>query len=293
MLGDLVSKGPASPRALGLARELGALAVRGNHDDAALAAYDYSRKHGGALPRLSKADTGGEDFGFVRNLTKADAKFLREMPWTLHIPFYDAVAVHAGLVPGVAVNEQRLSDTFTIRGVIELDDDGGSGGGNFVERVWRWLLRSLVPDSPEIDAGRRGSGTDKILKKRLRRRVYYRATSAVGEGIPLAKAWSSFPSQEKHVVFGHDARAGLQLEKMATGIDTGCVAGGELTALVLPSLNSLSFFSSMMTTTVTAASDDAKNDNEKFASASALEGRWPIRGVELVSVECRGAQKIH
>lgn len=45
--------------------------------------------------------------------------------------------------------------------------------------------------------------------------------------------WGTCYEGPPHIVFGHHAAQGLQLHPWATGLDTGCVYGGRLTALVL------------------------------------------------------------
>jgi hypothetical protein len=49
-----------------------------------------------------------------------------------------------------------------------------------------------------------------------------------------AVLWGARYAGPPHVVFGHNAAPGLQLHRWATGLDTGCVYGRRLTALVLP-----------------------------------------------------------
>jgi hypothetical protein len=57
-------------------------------------------------------------------------------------------------------------------------------------------------------------------------------------GVPSAhpggESWSAQYRGAPHVVFGHDARRGLQLHADATGLDTACVYGELLSALVVP-----------------------------------------------------------
>ena len=50
------------------------------------------------------------------------------------------------------------------------------------------------------------------------------------DGVPWSTRWPG----PQEVIFGHNARLGLQQRAHATGLDTGCVYGKELTAYLLP-----------------------------------------------------------
>jgi hypothetical protein len=65
--------------------------------------------------------------------------------------------------------------------------------------------------------------------------THVRSISDAGE--PSSKwgpLWGARYQGPPHVVFGHNARKDPQLHPDATGLDTGCVYGGFLTALVIP-----------------------------------------------------------
>ena len=48
------------------------------------------------------------------------------------------------------------------------------------------------------------------------------------------KHQKSLPKSDRTtVIYGHDSKRGLQIEKYSMGIDTGCLRGGKLTAVVI------------------------------------------------------------
>ncbi len=173
LVGDLVAKGPDSAGVVARARELGALAVRGNHEMPVLA-YLQATRAGREPPAMKPTHAEA-----ARALSSPDALYLEALPFFLEFPELDTLVVHAGLLPGVPLLRQRPDDLINMR---SIRDDG----------------------SPS----KRGD-----------------------DGVPWASRWPG----PTHVVFGHDAVRKLQRHAHATGLDTGCVYGGELTALELPS----------------------------------------------------------
>lgn len=115
LVGDLVNKGPKSPGVVAAARASGFLAVRGNHDDSCLFALE-KREHARARGR---APTDDAKHPYVDKLSAADAQYLRDLPYTISLPTLDAVVVHAGLVPGVALESQDPAGMYTMRNLVK------------------------------------------------------------------------------------------------------------------------------------------------------------------------------
>lgn len=169
-VGDLVARGPDTPRVLRLAREVNALSVRGNHEHRMVLA-NAARKEKSRGPRL-----GPSHQQLLYELTEEDWEMLAELPLFLDFPDHDIRVVHAGIAPSVALDAQQ---------------------------AWTLLhIRSLTS---------RGSPSDRFN----------------------SKSWADAYKGSPHIVFGHNAQAGLQLAPAATGLDTACVYGGQLSALVL------------------------------------------------------------
>lgn len=166
-VGDMVVRGPDPAGTLALLRAIGALAVRGNHEDRVLRVYEGVALHP-AVSDMTKIA--------AYSLTEEDRAWLRSLPMWLDLSEHALRVVHAGVVPGVPIERHAPEILMTIRSI-----------------------------------GRNGRPAPKRV------------------GRPWGKSYTGPP----HVVFGHNAQAEPQIHAWATGIDTGCVYGGHLTAMVL------------------------------------------------------------
>jgi hypothetical protein len=140
--------------------------VRGNHDDAALSNY-YAWKR-------APADALPAKYDYVRAFSEADVAFLEQLPFTITLPNQSAIIVHAGLVPGVPLDEQEPINMYKMRWLTQPVDAAGSPVGP-------WNASETLP-----------SGGD-------------------GMAHMEAKAWAAQWPGPLHVIFGHDAKRGLQV----------------------------------------------------------------------------------
>lgn len=171
LLGDLVGKGPRDADVVRLARTNGWQSVLGNWD------YHVLRVWRGEIARSAASAEIGASFDA---LSDADFRYLDQLPYTISLPEFGLVCVHAGLREGVELERQVPFDMMNMR---------------------------TVSASGEPSKAARGDGLSD---------------------------WAEARASAPHVLFGHDATRRLQQRQFATGIDTGCVYGGQLTALVMP-----------------------------------------------------------
>ncbi|KAI1417228.1 Metallo-dependent phosphatase [Hypoxylon sp. FL1857] len=233
--GDMVNKGPDSSGVIDRAISINARGVRGNHEDRVLRAWaKHHHKHphlngedGGSGPTANngkKEDEEGEeeeareakaqklaksealDRSTASSLSSKQVSWLANLPVILRLgtisPYYgDVVVAHAGLVPGVPLEKQD---------------------------PWAAMnMRTLLTPSHSHSHSTSDSSSHKPTFQ----------PSEGREGRPWSKIWNehqkSLPKEQRTtVVYGHDAKVGLSVRRYAFGLDSSCVKGGDLTALV-------------------------------------------------------------
>eukprot|EP01094_Clydonella_sp_ATCC50884_P006556 TRINITY_DN1577_c0_g1_i4.p1 TRINITY_DN1577_c0_g1~~TRINITY_DN1577_c0_g1_i4.p1 ORF type:complete len:311 (-),score=40.85 TRINITY_DN1577_c0_g1_i4:1232-2164(-) len=98
------------------------MSVRGNHDDYTLLNWQDradARKRGEPLPKQ-------KDFlDWIDDLEEEDREYLRSLPYSITVPEYNVLVVHAGLEPSLPLERQPLGGLYRLRRMVEALDDVG------------------------------------------------------------------------------------------------------------------------------------------------------------------------
>ncbi|KAF1344574.1 Metallo-dependent phosphatase-like protein [Delphinella strobiligena] len=151
----------------------------------------------------------------------------------------DINVVHGGLVPGLPLRRQDPYSVMNMRSMSEKSHVPSSERDSGVpwEGIWGWyndrLAKHLGAKSwswfeEDYDrADTSGEDADAVSRARGWRSWLDRF---FGRRSSLVKLKLDPPSV---VIYGHDSPRGLNLHRWSKGLDSGCVKGGQLTALVL------------------------------------------------------------
>lgn len=215
-VGDIVTKGPDSLGVIELLRERKASVVRGNQDDRVILLAEQHRRHarGEDVEDITTRGSRKHDLkapeGIARALSKDQLEWLQSFPLILKVGYFkkigEVIAVHGGLVPGLALNAQ---DPVAIMNMRSID------------------LKTHVPSKLHHDKHKGSKPWYKIWGK------YQRLLPAMTKWNAAKGSWPGLVTTQLTAIYGHDARTGLQISRFSKGLDTNCARGGQLTALVL------------------------------------------------------------
>ena len=111
-LGDLVCKGPDSLSVVQMAREIGAIGVRGNHD------FEVVRWHQAIKSGADAPVIGSEHYYVASALSTADLKWMYSLPWFISSSHLNALFVHAGFVSGIRLAKQNPRLMMNMRSIL-------------------------------------------------------------------------------------------------------------------------------------------------------------------------------
>jgi hypothetical protein len=200
LAGDVISKGPDSPGVVDLAMELGASVVRGNHEDRILLAHKRMLAQHISIDELeAEKHKGLEEQG----LSRGDIK--------------DRALVRA-------LGEKRINWLKKCPVILRVGELGSMG-----EVI---VVHAGLAPGVELEK------QDPVMVMNMRTISDDGVPSDEREGTGWMKVWNKYqktlPKHERStVIYGHDSKRGLQVKKYSLGIDTGCLKGGQLSAVVI------------------------------------------------------------
>ncbi|OMJ10433.1 Bis(5'-nucleosyl)-tetraphosphatase, symmetrical [Smittium culicis] len=244
LLGDLVGKGPSPHGVIRAAKDLGAIGVRGNHDDLVIRWFVFLHQNERTRVCLDDQDKLGEvlsdikhslpyhDFKIkkehvqiARKMTKEEFEYLSNLPAMIHFKGNNTslIAVHAGLDPRKKLSDQDSAVVMRMRNILENgepDEKRKSGS------AWFEIYNTISSNPTSSLSGESHLKSD-ISKNDNENKISATSSSNL---IMNSDGLASYPI----VFYGHDAKRGLQLHENTVGLDSGCVYGRKLSVYIYP-----------------------------------------------------------
>lgn len=201
-VGDLVNKGPDSYGCVRLLRALGAVGVVGNHDLKVLSIRKHPTREEHVKSSL---------YNLAMQCPEDVLEYLGSLPHIVSIPHFNILVVHAGLDPTVPLVNQNVEAVTRMRRLQKRNENNGNNDD------------SIISSSEYYHTVEKGTNGKKWYK--VWHDVVHEAILPCGEEL----------YKQNIVVYGHDAKSSLQEKQFTIGLDSGCVYGRSLSALLLPS----------------------------------------------------------
>ncbi|PKK52706.1 hypothetical protein CI102_4500 [Trichoderma harzianum] len=252
--GDMINKGPDSPGVVSRLMRLNASAVRGNHEDRILLSLAEAESQTGVSKDLSSADAeahrGESEFlATGRKLSREQVQWLAKLPVILSVEPLRMFIAHAGLVPGVRPELQDPWAVMNMRTLIYPREDmrknelkktkrDSANNSTSDEAAPQSPPPTDLPSESEKEEEEEGETLESIAQKDAYTDREVAIPVEGRDGEKWANAWNRFQKRLKKshrytVVYGHDAKRGFRQERYTFGLDSNCVRGGALTALVV------------------------------------------------------------
>ena len=201
------------------------------------------------MPKREEAETAakGESatLATARKLSPEQLEWLAKLPVALRlgkIPDQGSgewVVLHAGLVPDVPLEDQDATAVMNMR---TLMFPGREQARQEVRQdlVDAAAAKQKTMDISDVAVEAAYEREEKILAKNgvARNDIDAAVPTETRDGLPWSDVWNK--AQKAHprkqdrvsVIYGHDAKTGLNIHPYSFGLDSDCVKGGKLSALV-------------------------------------------------------------
>ena len=255
-VGDLVNKGPKSSGVVQYAMDINATSVRGNHEDKVLRVWagaqearmqaEVDGKDGDKAYEAFKNDLGSgkqKALETAESLTQEQRAWLSALPVALRLGdlpgIGDVAVVHGGMVPGLALDEQEPWAMYNIRALIGFDDEDEVTQSNEFQATIEERLADMATGSKPTQQALEDAKQKAI---ELYRKVGHIPTDEFEDGKWWVEVWNQQQVEKAKgdrttVVYGHDSKRKIQMKGYSIGLDSGCVNGKKMTALVLQPRN--------------------------------------------------------